>query len=98
MELKVVKESEEGKRLLLEVQGETETLTHLLREHLWELAEVSEAAHIKEHPLLAEPKLLVRTRQSTARESLLKVADVLLTKIEELEKLVEHEVESIEPK
>jgi DNA-directed RNA polymerase subunit L len=80
MELKKVKE--DSKTLLLEVVGETFTVTNALREQLWEDKSVSEAAQIREHPYLSQPKIWVRTERGSPVAALEKAAE----KISELAK------------
>ena len=52
MELKKIKEND--KSLLVEVAGESFTVTNAMREYLWDDKSVSEAAQIKEHPYLSQ--------------------------------------------
>jgi DNA-directed RNA polymerase subunit L len=87
MELKVVKQEDKKKRLILELSGESETLTYLLKEKLWEQKRVKEAAHIREHPLLSEPKVLVHVKTGTAMVALSKAAKDLLSEVKEFKKL-----------
>jgi DNA-directed RNA polymerase subunit L len=89
MELRVVEEKDEKKKLILEIAGESETLTHLLREKLWEFKEVKEAAHIREHPLLAEPKILVHVRRGRARTALSEATRKLIAEVRQLRRLFE---------
>jgi DNA-directed RNA polymerase subunit L len=72
MQLKVVKE--EDKKLILEVEGEDYTLVTLMSSELWNDKSVSEAAFIKEHPYLAEPKIFVKTERGEPRDALEKAA------------------------
>jgi len=73
MEIKVVKKNE--KTLVIETPEETSTLTNLLRENLWQDKNVSEAAHIKEHPYLSNPKILVTTSRGSPQTALEKAAE-----------------------
>ena len=84
MELKVVKS--EGKKLLLELTGETLTLTNILKDKLWESKNVSEAAQIREHPYLSEPKIWVVVKKGSPLTALEKAAE---SAIKDLEKLKE---------
>jgi DNA-directed RNA polymerase subunit L len=86
MELKIVKEEEAKQKLILETRGETFTLTNLLRDELWRDKNVSEAAQIREHPVLSELKLFVRTRRGHARTALQKAAKRLIRQVEEFER------------
>lgn len=81
MELKVVKQDE--KTLIVEVKGETFTLTNLVRESLWEDKSVSEAAQIKEHPYLAEPKIFVNVSRGSPKVALEKSSERLIEQTKE---------------
>ena len=72
MQLGVVKEDEST--LILELKGETIGFANLLRDELWKDKAVSEAAHIKEHPYLSEPKVFVKVNKGSPREALEKAA------------------------
>ena len=72
MELKVVKEDE--KTLVLELKGQNTTLTSLIKDELWNDKNVSEAAQIKEHPYLANPKIFVKVSSGTTITALSKAA------------------------
>lgn len=73
MELKVVEKDE--KKMILEVKGETVTLTNLLKSELWNDKAVSEAAQIKKHPYLDEPKVFVKVSRGDPKTALEKAAD-----------------------
>jgi DNA-directed RNA polymerase subunit L len=81
MELKVVKQDDET--LALEVVGETITVTNALRSELWEDDNVSEAAQIKEHPYLAQPKVFVKTSRGKPQTALDKAAERIIKQTEE---------------
>lgn len=81
MELKVLKD--EDKTLLLEIRGETVTVTNLLREELWNDSNVSEAAQIKEHPYLSEPKVFVKVSGGTPQTALKKACERIIKKSQE---------------
>lgn len=72
MELKKVKEGKDT--LLLEVGKETFTVTNALREELWNDKSVSEAAQIREHPYLSQPKVFVKTSSGSPVAALEKAA------------------------
>lgn len=55
MQVSVVEESKE--KLKVEVKGETPTVTQLIARQVWE--ENGEAAAIREHPFMVEPKIVV---------------------------------------
>ena len=54
---------EKGKDFIkIEVKGESISFINLIKEELWNDENVSEAAWIKEHPYMAEPKLFVKMK------------------------------------
>lgn len=61
MELKKIKEDKD--MVFLELKGGTKTFANLLREELWNDKDVSEAADIKEHPYMAQPKLYLKMKE-----------------------------------
>lgn len=73
MELKVVKQDE--KTLLVECTGETFTLTNVIKDELWMDKNVSEAAQIREHPYLSQPKIFVKTSRGLPQTALDKAAE-----------------------
>jgi DNA-directed RNA polymerase subunit L len=81
MELRVVKKDENS--ILLEIGGETFTLTNVLREELWEDKNVSEAAQVREHPYLAEPKVWVKVSKGSPIEALEKASNRVIEQVEE---------------
>ncbi|MEM5828470.1 MAG: DNA-directed RNA polymerase subunit L [Candidatus Aenigmatarchaeota archaeon] len=82
MEVKVLKE--EKNVLLVELVGESETFANLLREELWNVRGVVEAAYIREHPELSQPKLWIKTEGINAREALKIAIDNLIKKLKDL--------------
>lgn len=76
MELKKVKEDE--KTLLVEAKGESFTLTNTIREYLWEDKSVAEAAQVKEHPYLSEPKIFLKTSKGSPLSALEKASDKVI--------------------
>jgi len=81
MELNLVKN--EDNTTIVEIEGETVTLTNALRGELWEDKNVSEAAHIKEHPYMANPKIFVKTSKGKPETALGKASERLVKKTEE---------------
>jgi DNA-directed RNA polymerase subunit L len=81
MELRILKEDE--KTLFIETIGETYTLTNTIRESLWEDKNVSEAADVKEHPYLSQPKIFVKVTKGSPREALEKAAERVAEKARE---------------
>jgi len=55
MNIKVLEENKE--MMKIEFEDETETLTHLLATQVWK--EGGEAAAIKEHPFIENPKIVI---------------------------------------
>jgi len=58
MNIKVLEDKKE--KLLLEFEDETETITNLLATQVWN--EKGEAAAVREHPFIENPKLVVMGR------------------------------------
>jgi len=81
MELKVVKESDD--MMMLEVKNETVTVTNVIKGELWDDENVKEAAQIKEHPYLAEPKIFLKTSKGKPVTALDKAAERIIKQIEE---------------
>lgn len=75
MELKKIEEKDN--RTFIEVVGETFTVTNALREELWEDGSVSEAAQVREHPYLSNPKIFVVTKRGSPTAALEKASDRL---------------------
>ena len=83
MELKKLKS---GSGLLeLEIKGEDVGFTNLIKEELWNDKQVSEAAQIKEHPYMAEPKIYLKMKGKTDPKVALKNAQKrLVVKLKDL--------------
>jgi len=90
MEVKVLKEEKDA--LLIELVGESETFANLLREELWNVKGVIEAAYIREHPELSQPKLWIKTEGINPREVLRIAIDNLIKKFSELKKAYEKSI------
>lgn len=60
MKLKTIKKNDSG--ILLEVQGGSVGFTNLIRGELWNDKNVQEAAYIKEHPYMVQPKIFVKMK------------------------------------
>ncbi len=85
MELKVLKK--EGNLLMIELKGESVGFANLIKEELWNDKHVDEAAYIKEHPYMAEPKIYVRTKgKSDPRVATERASKRILVKLEDLKK------------
>ncbi|MEM7821557.1 MAG: RpoL/Rpb11 RNA polymerase subunit family protein [Candidatus Aenigmatarchaeota archaeon] len=81
MELKKVKEEE--KTIVLEMVGESLTLANLIREDLWKDENVTEAAYIKEHPYLSEPKIFVKVNRGNPINALEKACNRIISQLNE---------------
>lgn len=81
MELNVIKNDDNT--MSLEVKGETVTVTNSIKSELWEDSNVREAAQIKEHPYLAEPKIFVKTSKGKPQTALGKAAERVAKQAEE---------------
>ena len=80
MNLKVVKE--EDKTLIVEIPNESISFANLIKSELWDDPNVREAAYIKEHPYLEEPKVFVKTSRGKPQTALEKAAKRLITQAE----------------
>ena len=83
MELKKVKEDE--KTLMVEANGESFTLTNAIRDYLWDDKNVSEAAQVKEHPYLSQPKIFVKTSKGSPMAALEKATGKVIDISKEFE-------------
>lgn len=81
MELNVVKQDE--KRLVIETKGESISFVHMIKDELWKDSSVKEAAAIKEHPYLAQPKILVAVSRGTPKTALEKASDSIAKQAKE---------------
>ena len=77
MNIKVLEDSKE--KFFIEFEDETETITNLLATQVWE--EGGEAAAVREHPFIENPKLVVMG--SNARKLLEKASTSLEEQCEE---------------
>jgi len=60
MELNKIKEDSD--MIEIELKGESVGFANLIKEELWNDENVDEAAYIKEHPYMAEPKIYVKMK------------------------------------
>jgi len=58
-------------------------VTNAIRGELWEDKNVKEAAQIKEHPYLAQPKVFVKTSRGKPETALNKATEKVLKQTEE---------------
>ena len=61
MELNTLKK--EDNLLEIELKGESIGFVNLIKEELWNDSSVDEAACIKEHPYMSEPKIYLKTKR-----------------------------------
>jgi len=84
MEVKKIKD--ENGILMLELERESKSFTNLVQEELWNDKNVSEAAAIKEHPYMAQPKLYLKMKGKNKPEVAIKdAAKRIEVKIKDLE-------------
>ena len=83
MEVNVLKKEDDS--LLLEIRGETFTLTNTIVEFLWKNQNVLEAADFQEHPLLEEPKIWLKVERGNPVTALKKATQEALKEVEKLE-------------
>ncbi len=84
MELNVLKK--EDNILEIELKGESIGFANLIKEELWNDSNIDEAAYIKEHPYMSEPKIYVKTKKKDpkiALEDAIKRIEVQLKDFEE---------------
>ena len=85
--MELVKIKEDSEIIEIELKGERVGFANLLKEELWNDKNVDEAAYIKEHPYMAEPKIYVKMKgKSSSRVALQRAVKRLQVKLKELEK------------
>ncbi len=89
MELKKVKGDD--KSILVETVGETFTVTNAIRETLWEDSNVSEAAQVREHPYLSNPKIFIKTSHGSPITALEKAAEKIESQAKEFHEIFKKE-------
>ena len=83
MELNALKK--EDNFLEIELKGESIGFANLIKEELWNDNSVDEAAYIKEHPYMSEPKIYLKTKRKDPKivlENALKRIEVQLKDLE----------------
>lgn len=60
--MKLKKIREDSDLLEIEVEGTDVGFVNMIKEELWRDKHVSEAAYIKEHPYMSEPKIYVKMK------------------------------------
>ena len=85
MEVREVKS--DGNTLLVELKGDTIGFTNLIREELWNDENIEEAASIKEHPYMAEPKIFVKMKgRAQPQKALRDASSRIQSQLKELRK------------
>lgn len=92
MELRPVERKD--KTLILEAKGESTSFVNLIRSELWEYKSVREAAYVKEHPYLEEPKIFVKTSRGKPETFLKRVSKRIVKKAKKMRSKFEKELES----
>jgi len=73
--------------LVVELKGETVGFANLMKEELWRDKNVDEAAYIKEHPYMAEPKIYLKMKgKANPRVALEKASKRIQVKLKDFEK------------
>jgi DNA-directed RNA polymerase subunit L len=85
MELDKIKEDSD--MIEIELKGESVGFANLLKEELWNDENVDEAAYVKEHPYMSEPKIYLKMKgKSSPRVAMERAIKRLHVKIEDLQK------------
>lgn len=85
MELNKIKE--DSNMIEVELKGESVSFANLIKEELWNDENVDEAAYVKEHPYMAEPKIYVKMKgKASPRVALERALKRLEVKLKDLEK------------
>jgi len=86
MELNKIKE--DANIIEIELKGESVSFANLIKEELWNDKNVGEAAYMKEHPYMAEPKIYVKMKGArfNSRVALDRTVKRLQVKLKDLRK------------
>lgn len=84
MEIEFLKN--EKTRVEFKVIGEDHTFCNILRRELWNDKDIEIAAYTIDHPLVSEPIMLVETKKSDPKKTILDAAGSLRKQVEELKK------------
>jgi DNA-directed RNA polymerase subunit L len=83
MELNVTKKDDNSR--IIEFKGGSFSFVNMIEEELWNNKDIDEAACIKEHPYMSEPKLYIKMKGKQSPEVQLKKAiSGIQTQIKEL--------------
>lgn len=84
MKLNIIKKD---KNLLeVEVGGESVGFANLIKEELWNDKAIDEAAYIKEHPYMVEPKIYVKTKKKEPKRVMQDAVKRIQVQLKDLEK------------
>lgn len=72
---------QEDKKLIIEIPGESVTLTNVISDELWNDKNIEEAAHLKDHPYLSQPKIFVKVNSGSPITALDKAATRVVDRI-----------------
>ncbi|MCD6403309.1 MAG: DNA-directed RNA polymerase subunit L [Candidatus Aenigmarchaeota archaeon] len=90
MKLNLVKKEKDSAEV--EVIGETLAFVNAIKEELWNDPNVLEAAVIREHPYLANPKIWIKVKSGNPIKALKDAAKRLETKVKEMKKVYQIEL------
>lgn len=82
MKLNILKKTKDS--VTIEVKGESKTFVNLLKDELWKDKNILEAAAIKEHPYMGEPKLLVKVKTGNPITAITKAVRHLQVRAKEI--------------
>jgi DNA-directed RNA polymerase subunit L len=72
--MKINTVADEKNMLQIEVGGESHTFMNVLKEELYEDKNVMSAAYMFDHPLVSDPKVIVRTKTASPKKALQEAA------------------------
>ena len=75
MEIKILEEKKN--KLIIELIGETHAFCNALKKELWNDKSVKAAGYNIEHPLVANPKIIVETDGKDPKKALIDAANLL---------------------
>jgi DNA-directed RNA polymerase subunit L len=87
--MKVIKDTK--KELEIEITGESHSLCNAIRKTLMEDDDVEAAAYVIEHPIIGEPKLIIKAKNP--KKSLKKAAETVKARCDEFKNLIDSEDE-----
>ena len=87
--MKITRVDVDGKLLKVEVDGETHTILNLISTKLLEYENVEIAGYDIPHPLQERGKLIVRVKEGSPVEQLIKGIDELISEFKDLKNALE---------